>query len=86
MSSKEHQDASIRQVLAEHGRLAAQASSIARDAELSAHGLTSHATVNVMLALEEHFGIEFPDQMLTRGVFTSVATIQAAVEKLVDVG
>ncbi len=27
--------------------------------------MTSHASVNVMLALEDHFDIEFPDRMLT---------------------
>jgi hypothetical protein len=30
-------------------------------------GLTSHASVNLMLALEEHFEIEFRERMLGRG-------------------
>lgn len=76
------QETRIRQILQQHGRLEGSVETMARDAELSAAGLTSHATVSVMLALEEEFGIEFPDQMLTRGVFTSIATIHSAIGTL----
>ena len=55
------QEARIRQILQQHGRLEGTIETMARDAELSAAGLTSHATVSVMLALEEEFGIEIPD-------------------------
>jgi acyl carrier protein len=36
----------------------------------------------VMLALEGAFDVEFPDRMLRRGVFASVAAIAAALEEL----
>ena len=35
-------------------------------ADLYAAGMTSHASVNVMLALEDAFDIEFPDELLTK--------------------
>jgi len=44
--------------------------------------MTSHASVNVMLALEDAFDIEFPDAMLTREVFASIAAIAAAIAEL----
>jgi acyl carrier protein len=44
--------------------------------------MTSHASVNVMLALEDAFDIEFPDRMLTRSVFESIASIRAALTEL----
>jgi acyl carrier protein len=44
--------------------------------------MTSHASVNVMLALEDHFDIEFPDRMLTRSVFESIAAIESALSTL----
>jgi acyl carrier protein len=44
--------------------------------------MTSHASVNVMLALEAQFDVEFPDAMLKRGVFSSIATIRDALESL----
>jgi acyl carrier protein len=44
--------------------------------------MTSHASVNVMLALEEGFDIEFPDRMLTRSVFASVSSICGAIAQL----
>jgi acyl carrier protein len=72
----------IRAVLREHGRLARDVETLADDADLYQAGMTSHASVNVMLALEGKFGIEFPDRMLRRGVFESIACIAAAAAEL----
>ena len=72
----------IRAILAEHGRLSIPIASLKDDTDLYQVGMTSHASVNVMLALEGKFDIEFPDRMLKRGVFDSVASIRAAVEEL----
>ncbi len=72
----------IRRILKEHGRLSADATTLADDADLYQAGMTSHASVNVMLALEGEFDVEFPDQMLRRDVFESVAAIRAAVSQL----
>ncbi len=44
--------------------------------------MTSHASVNVMLALEDHFDIEFPDRMLKRSVFESISAIERALTEL----
>jgi acyl carrier protein len=52
------------------------------ESDLYQAGMTSHASVNVMLALEGQFDIEFPDRMLKRGVFESIAAIRAAVDEL----
>jgi acyl carrier protein len=73
----------IRNVLREHGRLSVDAVRIENDADLYEAGLTSHASVSIMLALESEFDIEFPDQMLSRGVFSSVAAIRNAVDTLI---
>jgi acyl carrier protein len=72
----------IRQILKLHANLSADANTLAVDADLHQAGLTSHATVNLMLALEDHFGVEFPERMLRRRVFDSIATIEAAVAEL----
>ncbi len=72
----------IRAVLAEHGRLARDASTLADDDDLYQAGMTSHASVNVMLALEGELGIEFPDHMMTRAVFESVGALAAAIAQL----
>ena len=72
----------IRTILKEHGRLSVDAATLADDADLYQAGLTSHASVNVMLALEGKFDIEFPDRMLKRGVFESLASIRGAIEEL----
>jgi acyl carrier protein len=68
--------------LKEHGRLAVDAATIPEDGDLYQAGMTSHASVNVMLALEGAFDVEFPDRMLRRGVFESIASIRAALEEL----
>jgi acyl carrier protein len=72
----------IRQILAEHGRLAVDADALVPDADLFRAGMTSHASVNVMLALEDHFDVEFPDRMLSRNVFRSISAIEAALTEL----
>jgi acyl carrier protein len=72
----------VRQVLSEHARLPVEVGTLSDDADLFAAGMTSHASVNVMLALESHFDIEFPDEFLKRSVFESVASIQGALESL----
>jgi acyl carrier protein len=41
--------------------------------------MTSHASVNVMLALEGEFDVEFPDEMLNRSAFSSIQAICQAV-------
>jgi len=45
-------------------------------------GLTSLATVGLMLALEDEFDIEFPDSMLSRKTFGSIESIVDAIEEL----
>ena len=72
----------IRRILKDHGRLSQDVDALDREADLSEAGLTSHASVNVMLALEGEFEIEFPDHMLKRSVFESIAAISEAVGEL----
>jgi acyl carrier protein len=72
----------IRNALAAHARLPVDVSTLSHDADLYQAGMTSHASVNVMLALEDAFDIEFPDRMLKRSVFESVAAITAALTEL----
>ena len=75
--------ARVRKVLKDHGRLSDDPNGIALDADLYQSGMTSHASVNVMLALEEEFEVEFPDRMLTRNVFNSIASICDALSELI---
>ena len=72
----------IRAILKEHARLSIDVFRLADDADLYEAGMTSHASVNVMLALEGTFDLEFPDRMLRRGVFASVGAIAAALAEL----
>jgi acyl carrier protein len=72
----------VRELLSQHGRLSAPIADLADDSDLHAAGLTSLATVGLMLALEERFDVEFPDSLLTRRTFSSIAALAAAVESL----
>lgn len=73
----------IRAILREHGRLAVEVAALADQSDLYEAGLTSHASVTLMLALEERFDIEFPERMLRRGAFASIAVIRAGLEQLI---
>ncbi|MFO0735594.1 MAG: acyl carrier protein [Labilithrix sp.] len=72
----------IREILRQHGKLSGDVGKLPDDGDLYEAGMTSHASVNVMLALEGEFDIEFPDRMLKRSVFQSIASINAALEEL----
>jgi acyl carrier protein len=72
----------IRQIITQHGRLPVDVQTLSDDADLYEAGMTSHASVNVMLGLEDHFDIEFPDRMLKRSVFESINAIAAALSEL----
>ena len=81
-SDRENVIEDIRKIIAEHGRLPVDVAGLAPDADLYHAGMTSHASVNVMLALEDHFDIEFPDRMLKRSVFESISAIEQALNEL----
>lgn len=72
----------IRTILNEHSRLSTPLPDLAPTSDLYAAGLSSLTTVQLMLALEDHFQIEFPDQMLGRKTFGSIQSIAEAVAKL----
>jgi acyl carrier protein len=72
----------IRRVLKEHGRLNKDSEALSATDDLYQAGLTSHASVNVMLALEGEFDVEFPDSMLNRNVFECIESIDQAVGTL----
>ena len=73
----------IRDTIREYGGLACDVSELTDSANLYDAGLTSQGSVTLMLALEERFDIEFPDRMLRRGAFASIANIRAGVAELI---
>ncbi len=72
----------VREVLAARGRISVDLAEFDPGCSLYDAGMTSHATVKVMLGLEDHFDVEFPDELLQRSVFDQIATIVGAIEKL----
>lgn len=72
----------IRALVAEHGRLLVDVRDLTDDSDLYEAGLTSLSTVNLMLALEEHFDVEFEDRMLGRKTFGSIRALDEAIGTL----
>ncbi|RWX74487.1 acyl carrier protein [Neorhizobium lilium] len=66
----------IRELLGKVGGLPVPVAELADDADLYAVGLSSFASVQLMLGLEEAFDIEFPDSLLNRKSFASIAAIE----------
>jgi acyl carrier protein len=71
-------EAQIRSILKGTDYLQVNVDGLAEDADLYAAGLNSHATVNLMLSLEEAFDIELPDRLLRRRTFSSIKAISDA--------
>lgn len=68
-------DETVREILDEHGRLAVPVATLSDTDDLYRAGLTSHATVSVMLACEDAFDLEFTADLLTKQTFASVEAI-----------
>lgn len=72
----------IRSLLARNGMVPFNIETLSDQDNLYDAGMTSFASVQVMLAIEEEFDIEFPEEMLTRRTFSSLANIAGAVSEL----
>lgn len=72
----------IRELIAEHGRLPIAIGTVANDQDLYAAGLTSFAAVQLMLAIEDRFDVEFPESMLNRRSFSSIDAIAGCLHDL----
>ena len=72
----------IREIVAQQGRLSVDVFELDTTSDLYSAGLTSLATVGIMLALADRFNIEFPESMLSRKTFNSIASISGAVSQL----
>jgi len=83
MSGSNENTRAIRQILQDHARLSVDAAELGENSNLYDAGLTSHESVTLMLALEEHFQVEFPERMLRRNTFATIAAIRTAVEELI---
>jgi acyl carrier protein len=73
----------IRSIIAKTVELPGGIDSLTDTSDLYEAGMTSFGSVQLMLALEEAFDVEFPERMLNRKLFSSVATISAALDELV---
>ncbi len=78
--------AAVRTIIREQIRISTDVDALPVDADLFRSGLTSHASVNLMLALESAFDVEFPDEMLKRSTFESIESISEAIAELQDRG
>ncbi len=72
----------VRKIVAQHGRLSAGVAALKDGSNLYDAGLTSLATVGLMLALENHFSVEFSEAMLGRKTFQSIESIAEALGEL----
>ncbi|MFS8974730.1 acyl carrier protein [Cupriavidus necator] len=73
----------IRGILAKVAGLDVPVDSLADDADLYEAGLSSVASVHLMLALENAFNFEIPDTVLNRELFRSINSLAATAEQLI---
>jgi acyl carrier protein len=72
----------VRDVLTANAGLPVPVEGLDDGADLFLAGMSSHASVSVMVALEDEFGVEFPDSMLERSVFESIDSLTRAISEL----
>jgi len=49
-------------------------------------GLDSMSAIELVLTIEERFGVQFPDELLVRETFESLPSLEAAVRSMLDSG
>lgn len=69
----------IREILTKLGGLPVSVETLGDDADLYTAGLSSFASVQLMLGLEDKFDIEIPDHLLNRKSFSSIDAIAETV-------
>jgi len=74
----------IRELLGKLGGLPVAVDTLADGADLYAAGLSSFASVQLMLGIEDAFDIEFPDHLLNRKSFASIDAIADTVSAIVE--
>lgn len=72
----------VRAIVQDHGDLTTPIGAIADDDDLFAAGLTSLGVVRVLIAVEDSFGFEYPDEALSRDIFATIGSIAASVRLL----
>lgn len=76
--------ARIKKVIVDYAELDCDIAQLHLDDDLFTIGMSSRASVNLMIGLESEFDIEFPDEMLRKEVFESVRAIGNAIELLTE--
>lgn len=72
----------IRDSVARNGRLKVAMDQVENHQDLFSVGLSSFAAVQIMMAVEEAFDVEFPQTMMSLKSFTSVNTIAGCLAQL----
>ena len=80
-TARDHITGVVEALLAKRGGMRA----IPADQNLTDAGLTSLDMVNLMLAIEDGFGIEIPQRQMTPANFRSIAAIETLVSTLAAV-
>ena len=74
----------IRDLVVANVTLAISDSRLTAGTDLFNAGMTSYQSVTLMMTLEDHFGIAFPDSMIRRSTFQTIAALAEAVRSLLD--
>lgn len=73
----------VRRILSETACLDLPVDTLTDHDDLYAAGLASLGTVRVMMAIEETFGIEIPDHLITHDLFQSIDSLARTLAQIV---
>jgi acyl carrier protein len=72
----------LRDLIARHGKMPTDVRGPGINRSLYDAGLTSHASVNVLLAIEDEYDFEFPERLAKRATFESIGNLSAALNSV----
>lgn len=74
----------VREAVARSSGISSDISQLPGAEDLFLAGMKSHASVNLMLDMEETLDIEFPEALILKSTFTSIDGICAAVKAIME--
>ncbi|MDR3096593.1 MAG: acyl carrier protein [Paraburkholderia sp.] len=72
----------LRKIIETVGHIDVSPDCVADDDDLYEVGLTSLNTIQLMLAIEKHFNVEIPDELLNRQLFRSINSLADTISVL----
>ncbi|WP_397381126.1 phosphopantetheine-binding protein [Prosthecobacter sp.] len=73
----------LQEILRPKLRFLAHSAEVPMDEDLGKLGLDSMASIDLLMEIEQQFGVQIPDELMTADTFTTGSHLRSVIEKLI---